>query len=64
MPNFTPAEPPGVLGVTVLWQYAIDNLRNGAAKGHGLVDYDLANQTGYDTMWASNSISPGGGTLV
>lgn len=51
VPAYAPAEPQGVRDVTVLWQYAIDCLRTGGKWGN--VDLDLANETGYDSMWSS-----------
>lgn len=48
---FAPIEPSdtqgGLQGVTVIHQYALDK--------YGMVDFDLANQAGYDSMWRSSA---------
>jgi hypothetical protein len=49
VPEFKPAQPEGVRGVTVLWQYAIDCLKTGGKWGNA--DFNLADETGYGTMW-------------
>lgn len=56
--GFAPAEPPGMAGMTVLWQYAIDCK---LGTKHGLIDMNLADQRGYNSMWARES---GQGVLV
>ena len=48
--DFVPAEPEGLSGVTVVWQYAINCLKPTGGR-NGLIDMDLANQAGYDVMW-------------
>ena len=50
---FAPAEPAGLAGETVLWQYAINCLKLGDSK-IGLIDMNLADQRGYDLMWAGS----------
>lgn len=60
--GFHPAEPTGLAGVTVLWQYAIDCLKVGGSKW-GLVDMDLADEQGYALMWSRNQ-GDGTGILV
>ncbi len=49
---FAPIEPRDSQGTyhggTVVHQYALD-------KNNGMIDYDLANQDGYDSMWKSSS---------
>lgn len=61
--DFSPAEPEGVWGVTVLWQYAIDCFKLPGSKW-GLIDMDLADWRGYASMWAPNTPAPGGAIEV
>ena len=58
--GFSPAEPDCCKGMTVLWQYAIDCFKLAGSKW-GLIDMDLADARGYDSMWSS---STGQGILV
>jgi hypothetical protein len=48
--TFAPIEPSdrqgGLSGVTVIHQYALDK--------YGMVDFDVANQKGYDSMWRAS----------
>jgi hypothetical protein len=46
--DFVPAEPHGVRGTTVVWQYGIDCVKRGGT--HGLIDMDLADARGYASM--------------
>jgi hypothetical protein len=48
--GYIPAEPAGLSGVTVVWQYAINCLKPTGGKW-GLIDMDLANDLGYNVMW-------------
>jgi Domain of unknown function (DUF1906) len=49
--TFQPAEPPWYPGSAVIWQYALGSLIPQCYNGY--VDLDLANDTGYATMWGS-----------
>lgn len=50
VPEFKPTIPKRVKNTTVIWQYAINCMKLGGKLG--LVDLDLANQEGLETMWS------------